>query len=420
MKQQLVGMFREALGSLDLARRMAARIHCERSLLTIHDDLYDLDAFTQLRVIAIGKAAAEMATTFDLLIGRGRASGIVVAPYEATAMLPNFRYLTGGHPYPTKGSFTAARAVLQMLETCDEQSLVIFLISGGGSAVFELPLFDDIEIEDCRRFYELLVTCGANIYEMNVLRKHFSAVKGGRLAVAAWPARQATLFVSDVPAGKDSTVASGPTMPDESTVKECQQVLARYDLALPTSYRREIPETPKPGEGNFDHSRYYKLLSNEDGVKALADLARARGWNTVIDVSCDDWPLERATSYLLDRLVGMQRPACVVSGGELSSPVTGTGTGGRNLAFVLDCAMHIGNERIAVLSAGTDGVDGNSPAAGAVADGTTMERAAKAGLDPRDYFARSDSHTFFGLLGDAIVTGPTGNNVRDLRILLAY
>ena len=415
MKQQLAEMFREALGSLDLSRRMAARVHCERSLLTIQKDLYDLDAFDEIQVVAIGKAATEMAATFDLLIGRGRASGIVVAPYEATAVLPNFRYLAGGHPYPTQGSFRAARAVLQMLDTSGEQSLVVFLISGGGSAVFELPLFDDIDIEDCRDFYQSLVTCGANIYEMNVVRKHFSAVKGGRLAVAAWPARQVTLFVSDVPAGKDSTVASGPTMPDESTVAECREVLARYSLG-----DREIPETPKPGDGHFDHSRYYVLLSNEDGVNALADLARACGWNTAIDVSCDDWPLERASEYLLGKLRAMRRPACIVSGGELSSPVTGAGTGGRNQAFVLDCAMRIGNERIAVLSAGTDGVDGNSPAAGAVADWTTVQRAAQAGMDPRDHFARSDAYTFFAALGDAIITGPTGNNVRDLRILAAY
>src|ERR1022692_3976006 len=185
MKQQLADMFREALGSLDLARRMAARVLCERSLLTVHQDLYDLDAFGEISGVAIGKAAAEMAATFDLLIGRGRASGIVVSPYETAATLPNFRYMTGGHPYPTQGSFAAARAVMQMLEKCDEQSLVIFLISGGGSTVFELPLFDEIDVEDCRTFYQSLVTCGANIYEMNVLRKHFSVVKGGRLAVAA-------------------------------------------------------------------------------------------------------------------------------------------------------------------------------------------------------------------------------------------
>lgn len=420
MKKQLADLFREALAGLNLKGRMEAMVHCDRGVLTVGGDLYNLDSFAEIQLVAIGKAAAQMAATFDTLIGRGRAGGVVVAPYEVPQPLPNLRYIPGGHPYPTLGSFAAARAVLQMLEKCGEGSLVVFLISGGGSAVFELPLFEDVSIEDCRDFYESLVTCGANIYEMNVLRKHFSAVKGGRLAVAGYPARQITLFVSDVPAGKDSTIASGPTMPDESTIGECQDVLARYAIELPASYRSKIPETPKPGEGYFDHSRYHALLSNADGVNALAELARARDWETVIDTSCDDWPLERASQYLLEMLRAMPRPSCVISGGELSSPVKGAGIGGRNQAFVLDCAMRIGNERIAVLSAGTDGVDGNSPAAGAVADGETIGRAASANMDARDYFERSDSHTFFAALGDAIMTGPTGNNVRDLRILAAY
>jgi hydroxypyruvate reductase len=236
------------------------------------------------------------------------------------------------------------------------------------------------------------------------------------LAAAAWPARQVTLFVSDVPAGRDSTVASGPTMPDESTVAECREIMARYQMPLPATYRRDIPETPKPGDGYFDRSRYLALLSNQDGTVALADLARERGWRVEVDTSCDDWPLERAADHLLARLRAMPAPACVVSGGELSCPVTGNGIGGRNQAFVLYCAMQTTGERIAALSAGTDGADGNSPAAGAVSDGETCGR----GLDARDFYVRSDAYSFFAALGDAIVTGPTGNNVRDLRLLVKY
>jgi glycerate 2-kinase len=418
VKSQLVDIFRETLRRLDLATRMSARIHCQRDVLAIGEDLYDLSAYERLQVLAIGKAAPEMAAAFDTAVGRGRATGIVVPPHACVAPLGNFRCIPGGHPYPNQGSMQAAHAVLNMLRAAGEESLIVFLISGGGSAVFEAPLWNDISLQDCRRLYETLVTCGANIYEMNTVRKHFSAVKGGRLAVAAWPARQVTLYVSDAPAGRDSTVASGPSMPDESTVAECREIIARYRMSLPASYQREIPETPKPGDGYFDRSRYLALLSNQDGVEALAELACGCGWFVTRDTSCDDWPLERAADHLLARLRAMEgTPACVVSGGELSCPVTGQGTGGRNQAFALYCAMQIAGERIAVLSAGTDGADGNSPAAGAVSGGETCRRT---DLDARDFYARSDSYSFFAPLGDAIVTGPTGNNVRDLRLLVKY
>ncbi len=417
VKSQLVDMFRETLRRLDLGACMSARIHCRRDVLAIGEDLYDLSRYQRVQVVAIGKAASEMAAIFDTLIGRGRATGLVVPPRLPGAALKNFHYIPGGHPYPNQGSLDAAREVLSVLQAADEESLIVFLISGGGSALFEAPFWEDVPLEDCRRLYEMLVTCGANIYEMNALRKHLSAVKGGRLAVAAWPARQVTLYVSDVPAGRDSTVASGPTMGDESTVAECREIMARYQMLLPVSYQREIPETPKPGDGYFDRSRYLALLSNQDGIAALAELAPGRGWHVAVDTSCDDWPLERAAEHLLARLRELPAPACLVSGGELSCPVTRQGIGGRNQAFALYCAMRIAGERIVVLSAGTDGVDGNSPAAGAVSGGQTCLRA---GLDARDYYARSDSYSFFAALGDAIVTGPTGNNVRDLRLLVKY
>ena len=420
VKPRLAEMFRETLRCLDIATRMPARVRCERDVLTIGEDLYDLSAYQRIQVVAIGKAASEMTATFDTLIGRGRATGIVVPPQAPDAPLANLLYISGGHPYPNRGSVQAGHAVLNLLQAAAEESLIVFLISGGGSALFEAPLWEDVPLEDCRRLYEILVTCGANIYEMNTVRKHFSAVKGGRLAVAAWPARQVTLFVSDVPAGRDSTVASGPTMADESTVGECREIIARYKMPLPVSYQREIPETPKPGDGWFDRSRYIALLSNQDGLEALARLAGHRGWSVVVDTSCDDRPLEQAVDHLLARLRALPAPACVVSGGELSCPVTGQGIGGRNQAFALYCAMRTAGERIAVFSAGTDGLDGNSPAAGAVSDGETCERANLAGIDPRDFYARSDSYSFFAALGDTIVTGPTGNNVRDLRLLVKY
>ncbi len=435
MREALRRIFLEALRDLDLPRRIGARVSAAGSVLDIDGDLYALDQFRRIHVIAVGKAAAEMAATLDERIGRGRFGGLVIAGASPPLRLPNTRYILGGHPYPNAGSLEAAEQALALVRGCDEKSLVLYLISGGGSALMEKPLFDDISIEDAAEFNRVLVTCGANIYEMNVLRKHFSGVKGGRLAVAAHPARQATIYVSDVPPGKTSTVASGPTHPDESTVAECVEVSERYGLRprLPLPYRRrlesaavaarEIPETPKPGDLRFAHSRFCAVLSNADGVSALLHLARQSGWLAEADLSCDDWPLERAADYLLARLKQLRQkhgaPVCLVSGGELSCPVTGEGIGGRNLAFTLYCAIRIQGEDLAVLSGGTDGMDGNSPAAGAVADGTTVARARQLGADPSEALRRSDSYTFFAGLNDAIVTGPTGNNVRDLRVLVA-
>ncbi len=431
MHQILRNMFLQALRELDLSARMRHSIWVKGTVLEIGGDLYALDRYRRIRALAFGKAAAEMAATLNTLMGAGRVKGLVVPSAEPRERLPGFQYVVGGHPYPNANSLEAAEAALALAkESADRQTLLLFLISGGGSALLEKPLFEDISLEDLAAFYRLLVTCGANIFEMNVLRKHFSALKGGRLALAAYPAQQVTLYVSDVPADKPSTVASGPTMPDESTVAECLQVTERYNMAerLPEPYRqrllsREIPETPKPGDPHFANSHYYPVLSNADGIAALLRQVQERGWKAEADLSCDDWPLEKAAGYLLEKLRALRQqaggPACVISGGELSCPVTGDGVGGRNQAFALYCAMQMEGENLAVLSAGTDGVDGNSPAAGAVADGATVARARTLGLDPADAFRRSDSYTFFAALGDALVTGPTGNNVRDLRLLLA-
>jgi hydroxypyruvate reductase len=276
-----------------------------------------------------------------------------------------------------------------------------------------------------------LVTCGAAIGEINAVRKHLSAVKGGRLAAAASRAVKITLGVSDVPAGQESALASGPTIPDPTTVDDAYSVIERYSLAarLPEPIRRLIAwrtlkETPKPGDAAFVRSHFEILLGVHELFHAAHRAAESFGCVTLCDNSTDDWPLERAAEYLLARLEewGRQhpeRPACLIADGEVSSPVTGDGIGGRNSAFVLECVARIAGKPLCVLSAGTDGADGSSPAAGAVADGETLERARAAGLDAVDFLRRCDAYTFFKKLGDTVETGPTGNNLRDLRVLLA-
>jgi len=275
------------------------------------------------------------------------------------------------------------------------------------------------------------VHSGASISEINTIRKHLSAIKGGRLAQAAFPARQVSIMVSDVPECSLDTLASGPTMPDSSTEADCYRIAEAYALParLPEKVRqifdeRALEETPKADDPTFVNSRWWPILSSASAAKAAAALLTKDGFRVEIDNTPDDWPFDRAAERLLLRLRGIrgnEKPVALVSAGEITVKVPNTGgAGGRNLHFALHCAQQIGDERIAVLSAGTDGIDGNSPAAGAVVDGTSVARAGQAGLDVEGALKGFDSFPLLEKLGDAIVTGPTGNNVRDLRILLAY
>ncbi|HXJ16957.1 MAG TPA: MOFRL family protein, partial [Candidatus Polarisedimenticolia bacterium] len=262
-------------------------------------------------------------------------------------------------------------------------------------------------------------------------RKHLSATKGGRLAAAAPRSLKLTWAVSDVPEGQESALASGPTLPDPTTIDDAERIAKEYDLAskLPASLRsvfenHALRETPKAGDAAFVRSHFALLLGAHELMHAAHHACEARGYRSLCDNSTDNWPLEKAADYLLAQLESLKkanpdRPVAVLADGELSSPVTGRGMGGRNSAFVLACVPKIAGKDVTVLSAGTDGIDGNSPAAGAVADGKTLGHARAAGLDPADFRRRSDAYNFFARLEDAVITGPTGNNLRDLRILLA-
>ena len=295
----------------------------------------------------------------------------------------------------------------------------------------EVPRQEEISVEDLAATYRALVLSGATISEINALRKHLSAVKGGRLAQAAYPARQVSIMVSDVPEHSLDALASGPTMPDSSTTGDCYRIAEAHGMLphFPESVRnifeeRALDETPKADDQAFVNSRWWSILSSTSAANAAAKLVTQHGFAVEIDNTPDDWPSERAAQYLLGRLRELRRGVsrtALISAGEITVKVDSHGgTGGRNQHFALYCAQQIAGEQVTVLSAGTDGIDGNSPASGAVADGTTIARARAAGLDPSDAFAGFDSYSVFERLSDAIMTGPTGNNVRDLRILLAY
>jgi len=429
MRQTARDIFLHALREASIEEAFRRHVHLDRSVLRIGEDLYDLSEERRIFAVAIGKAAYSMMDGLHGQLGT-RMAGIAVGATEAAEQGLGVQYFRGGHPAPNRESWQAAETVLRALKQQGPAALVIFLVSGGGSALLEKPISDDISLDDLAAAYSKLVLSGGTIVEINALRKHLSAVKGGRLARAAAPAQQVSILVSDVPDNAPDALASGPTMPDASTVKDCYRIAEKYGLLpqLPESVRRlfaerKLEETPKAGDEAFARSRWWTVLSNAEVRQAAAAAAARAGFAITVDNSCDDWDYAAAADYLLGRLRELRQGVsrvCLISGGEVTVRVEDGGVGGRNQQFALYCASKIAGQNVTILSAGTDGIDGNSPATGAVVDGSTAERARASGLDAAAALARFDAFPFFTALGDAIVTGPTGNNLRDLRVMLAY
>jgi glycerate 2-kinase len=437
MRSVARAIFERALAEAAIEKAFERHISYDRGVLRVGDDLYDLGSYTRVLAVAFGKAGHHMAECLARQTGP-TVQGIIADPNAPAQQLPGYRYFAGGHPQPNQESVRGAEAILKSLGALNDQSLVIFMISGGGSSVVEKPVDSEISLADLVGTYKALVLSGAPIAEINAVRKHLSATKAGRMARAAQGAQQVSILVSDVPDNALDALASGPTMPDSSTAEDCYRIAREYNLLteFPVSVRelferRALEETPKKDDPAFARSRWWTVLSNAKAERAAAGAAAERGFAVEIDHSCDDWDYARAADYLLDRIRRLQREvskACIISGGEVTVKVSGplqagagaAGVGGRNQHFALYCAQKIAGENLTVLSAGTDGIDGNSLAAGAVVDGTTVERAQIAGLDPAEHLREFNSFPLFEKLGDAVETGPTGNNVRDLRVLLAY
>lgn len=355
--------------------------------------------------IAIGKAAASMARGLEDALGDKLTAPVLIA--------------NGGHPLPDENSLAAAQAAFALLDRANaEEATVIFLISGGGSAMIEWPISDEISLADLQTANRMLISCGASIAEVNAVRRAFSAVKGGKLARRAQQARTFTLIVSDTNPGDEASVASGPTLNPPADSPKAIDVVEHYQLQnlLPESIMRVVRNEKRATGVNGSH---LVLLDNGIAIGAARDKAIALGLSCLTLNDIREQPIAEGCELLLSSLMSSSTE-CAVSGGEFSCPVRGDGRGGRNLETTLRCAIGVaGNSaHCVVLSAGTDGIDGNSPAAGAIADETTIQRARNLGLDANQYLERSDSYSFFERLGDLIVTGPTGTNVRDLRILL--
>jgi glycerate 2-kinase len=451
LKNTAQDIFRQSLAACSIERAFAKVFSIRDEggsprLLINGIESIDLGHIKHIRVIAAGKASSSM--LYALLaclkpLKHGDIAGVLIAGDRPSDLPVDFQYFAGGHPLPNEASQAGARAALEMLGTIQSnkaeanQTMVLFLISGGASAMMELPLDSSISLADTRNFYRELVHCGASIAEINCVRKHFSAIKGGRLALAADGVANLSLLISDVPPGHLDALGSGPTLPDLSTVEQCREILARHSLLNRSSESvrrffesRDLPETPKPG---ILAARAITLLSSDDLAEAARTRAEALGFHAIIDNTCDDWDYRAAAEYLVDRLRSLRSiypRVCLISSGEVTvklssdgteSPQAPPGLGGRNQHFSLYAAtlLNSSDASTVVLSAGSDGIDGNSQAAGAVVD-EQMLQPLEAGKQPaaRRSLLDFDSSTFLEKLGATIVTGATGNNLRDLRILI--
>ncbi len=438
-------VFDEALAAADARRAVLGAVERDGERLRVGDVWFESGG-RELKVfsVAIGKAGASMASALDERLGGALAGGVLSAPASRHALSERWRVFEGGHPLPNEASFEAARAAFDLLKTADDSSaVVVFLVSGGGSAMLELPRDPRLTLEDVREANRALVSCGAPIAEVNAVRRALSAVKGGGLAARAPRASQATLVVSDVEAGRAYDVASGPTFQPPQDSAPVREIVERYGLAsrLPAAVARALEESDAPDAPHTPRgarSYFQVLLDNERACEAAAEAARARGFAVEYARDLVEQPVEEGAAALVSRLRELYareraagaRGVCLVSGGEFSCPVRGGGTGGRSAETALRVAFEFGRigrefetaggepANVVALCAGTDGIDGNSPAAGARADATTLSRARARGLDARKSLDESDAYTLFARLGDALVTGPTGTNVRDVRILI--
>jgi glycerate 2-kinase len=391
----------------------------------------------RIYIAGFGKAAAPMAKAVVACEGEIVEKGILIMKHghAGSECFPgNILVCEAGHPVPDAHGYAATRKVIDLLREADESTLVVFLVSGGGSALLTCPS-EGISLEEKQTVTGLLLKSGADIQELNTVRKHISAVKGGRLAEAAYPAHCLSLILSDVIGDAPDSIASGPTAHDPTTYAQALLIIDKYGLTgrMPASVmshlaggvRGVIPETPKPEDAVFLNSENIIVGSNILAIDAAAKAARKAGWRAEILSTGLSGEASRVAKYLAakarDCMKTMQpgEKVCLIAGGETTVTVTGCGKGGRNTETALAFGIEIqGEDGIVFLSAGTDGQDGPTDAAGAIVDGSLVSEAARQGLAPEDYLRRNDSYTFFSKTGGLIISGPTGTNVMDIQLIL--
>jgi hydroxypyruvate reductase len=382
----------------------------------------------RLIVVGAGKASAEMARVVEAHWD-GPMTGLVVTRYGHAAPCQHIEIVQAAHPVPDAAGMNAAQRTLALVQGLSEKDLVLCLISGGGSALWPLPL-DGVTLQDKQTVARALLKSGATISEINCVRRHLSAIKGGRLAAACYPARVVTLLISDVPGDAPFNIASGPTVADTTTCANALTIARRYGIDLPTSVRETLQsgvgESVKPGDPRLTRSDVRMIATPQMALEAAAEVARTSGWATHILSDAIEGEARDVGKVLAGLALQVAQrhqpftPPCVLlSGGETTVTVRGQGRGGRNVEFLLALGIAVnGHAHIHALAGDTDGVDGQEEVAGATLRPDSLERAWSLGLVPQEMLSNNDGHRFFEVLGDAVVTGPTHTNVNDFRAIL--
>jgi len=435
LRRHAAGILDAALAAVDPARAVARYVRLRGSSLRIGRRAYDLSRIGRIFVVGAGKAGASMAAALEAILGDRLTAGIVTVKYGYTLPLTRVQLVEAGHPLPDDAGRRGADAILDLLTGVTADDLVLCILSGGGSALLPSPV-PPIALEEKVEVTALLLRSGATIREINTVRKHLSRIKGGALARAAAPARLAVIVLSDVIGDPLDAIASGPASPDPTTFADALEILERYGLedrvapavleVLRAGAAGRGIETLKPGDPTFANVDVVVIGSNRVAAAAAARKAAALGYASLLLTTCLEGEAREAARVLAGigrsaRLSGIPAspPACLIAGGETTVTVHGTGKGGRCQEFVLSAAQAIDGWPATVIAAfGTDGTDGPTDAAGAVADGATIERARALGLSARRALAGNDAYPFFAALDDLIVTGPTNTNVNDLYLIL--
>lgn len=440
MHEMAKAIFLKSISSVDPYRRLKEYLHVDRGRLIIKEEgknekIFNLNEFENIFLLGTGKASSSMAQAIEEILGQRITKGFITTKYGHGLKLRYTEVIEAGHPIPDEKGIYGAQKMRNLLHQSGPKDLILFLVSGGGSALLPLPA-NGITLEEKQKLTQLLLACGADIKEINTIRKHLSLIKGGWLARWAYPSTLITFILSDVVGDPLDMIASGPTVPDSTTFQEAWEILEKYHLTqtVPLSIRRhlllgkenKVEETPKSKDKVFEKVFNIIIGSNLLALREAEKEAKKIGFHTLIlssSIGGETQEVARFHGAIAREIVSTEhpvhKPACVLSGGETTVTLRGSGLGGRNQEFCLAGAFEIeGLEKVVLLSGGTDGTDGPTDAAGAISDYTTLRRAKGMGLDPKAYLMNNNSYHFFEKLGDLLMTGPTRTNVMDVRVLL--
>jgi len=429
-------IFNHVLGTLDPEQLLKKKVSIRDSTLVVEEREYDLNNYENIYVVGGGKACAPMAKAMEDILGDKIDDGLIVVKYNHGLPLKKIETVEASHPIPDKNSVRGTSNILRLLSKTGENDLIICLISGGGSALLVQP-HKEITLPGIQIATAKLLACGAAIDEINTVRKHLSSVKGGQIAKAVYPSTLITLILSDVVGDSMDIIASGPTVPDESTFEDAYKIIQKYSLEdkilnsvysfLRNGKMGKVEETPKNGDKIFDNTQNVIVGSNKIALDAAEEKAKDLGYNTIVLSSLVEGESREAAKFLAAIAKEVSRtgtpvpkPACIIAGGETTVTIKGKGKGGRNQEFALSAAIEIeGCEGVVILSAGTDGTDGPTDATGAIVDYNTCKDAReKFHQKPEEFLNNNDSYNFFKKTGEHIVTGPTMTNVMDIMISL--